>query len=321
MLDLTIMATHKRFAFFSLLSLTLVLLVTGCVTTDSKLSKRTVTYTDYSQRQKLTILVFGDFSFGTEAQYKVGKTMKRVCDRVGCDFAVTTGDNIYEGGISFVHDPDIQNYFERPYAHFGRFDFFMSLGNHDHRGNPDAEVAYTNYSERWRMPARHYAIPKLPSWARVFALDTTRVNPKQIAAAEVHLCSVKNQAKGWKVIFGHHPPYASTTSTEYPKPTTIYVDQTHRELMPLIKKCRVDIMLAGHYHLQDHITSPSIDILVQGAAANTTHRYLMDLKAEAKSLFREKTLGFAIVTVTPSMFSTKLYDENGKTIYSWSKSK
>jgi len=48
---------------------------------------------------------------------------------------------------------------------------------------------------------------------------------------------------------------------------------------------------------------------------------LMDLKAEAKSLFREKTLGFAIVTVTPSTFTTKYYDDDGKTIYSWSKDK
>ena len=319
--DETVVMLKKRLTKFSFISLAFILLVTGCITTDSKLAKRAIMYTDYSQREKLTVLVFGDFGFGTEDQYKVGKTMKRVCNRVKCDFAVSTGDNIYEEGISGVNDPDLQDYFEKPYAHFGRFDFFMSLGNHDHRGDPDAEVAYSSYSERWRMPARHYAIPKLPSWARFFALDTTSVSPKQIAAAKTHLCSALGQKKGWKIIFGHHPPYASTTSTENPKPTTIYVDQTYRELMPLIKKCRIDVMLAGHYHLQEHITSPYINILVQGAAANTTQRYLMDLKAEAKSLFREKTLGFAIVTVTPSTFTTKYYDDDGKTIYSWSKDK
>jgi tartrate-resistant acid phosphatase type 5 len=308
---------NKRSTCLLFFPLALALLVTGCVTTDGKQSKREINYTDYSQRQKLTILVFGDYGFGTDDQYKIGKTMKRVCDRVKCDFAITTGDNIYEEGVSSVNDPDLQNYFEKPYAHFGRFDFFMSLGNHDHRGDADAEVAYTNYSERWRMPARYYAIPKLPSWARIYALDTTRVTPQQIAAAKENLCS----AKGWKIVFGHHPPYTSTTSTEKPKPTTIYVDQTHRELMPLIKECRIDAMLAGHYHLQEHITSPNIDILVQGAAANTTRRYLMDLKAGAKSLFREKTLGFGIVTITPSTFSTKFYNEDGKTIYTWSKSK
>ncbi|MEL0105957.1 MAG: metallophosphoesterase [Rhodospirillaceae bacterium] len=300
-----------------LLTIIFALFVAGCVTTDSNLTKRAVSYTDYSGRDKHTALVFGDFGFGTKQQYKIGKAMKQACDRVGCDFAIGTGDNIYEEGISSVNDSDMQAYFEKPYAHFGRFDFFMTLGNHDHRGNVDAQVAYTNYSERWRMPSRHYAVPKLPTWARFFALDTTRVNPQQIASAEAYLCS----AKGWKIVFGHHPPYASTESTHNPKPTTIYVDQTKRELMPLIKKCRIDIMLAGHYHLQEHITSPYIDILVQGAAANTTGRGPLDLDKEAKSLFREKTPGFGIVTVTPTTFSAKFYDQEGKEIYRWSKSK
>lgn len=302
---------------FKIFSLALTLILAGCITTGETLTKRAVSYTDYSGRDKLTVLFFGDFGFGTEQQYKIGKTMKRVCDRVACDFAVSTGDNIYEEGIANVNDPDIQNYFEKPYAHFGRFDFFMTLGNHDRRGNVDAQVDYTNYSERWRMPALYYEIPKLPSWVRFFALDTTRVDAKQIAAAENHLCS----ANGWKVVFGHHPPYASTESTDNPKPTTIYVDQTKRELMPLIKKCRVDVMLAGHYHLQEHITSPFIDILVQGAAGNTTGRSPLDLDKEAKNLSREKIPGFGIVTVTPSTFSAKFYDQDGKTIYAWSKRK
>ena len=314
-------AINKRFFHYGLFSLVLILLGTGSVATEGKLSKRAVTFTDYSQSQKLTILVFGDFGFGNESQFKVGKTMRRVCQRVGCDFAIGTGDNIYEEGISGVNDPDMLNYFEKPYAQFGRFDFWMSLGNHDHRGSVDAQVDYTHYSDRWRMPARHYAVPKLSSWARFFALDTTKVNDKQIAAAEAHLCRENKMAKGWRVIFGHHPPYASTSSTEKPKPNTVYVDQTKRELMPLIKKCRIDIMLAGHYHLQEHITSPFIDILVQGAAAELSDKYFQEIDKEAKSLFRQLTLGFAVVTVTPSKFAAKFYDEDGKTIYSWSKSK
>lgn len=37
-----------------------------------------------------------------------------------------------------------------------QWDWYPVLGNHDYGGNPDAQVAYSKISRRWRMPARYY---------------------------------------------------------------------------------------------------------------------------------------------------------------------
>jgi len=34
--------------------------------------------------------------------------------------------------------------------------WYVVCGNHDYHGDPAAEVAYTNHSERWYMPDYYY---------------------------------------------------------------------------------------------------------------------------------------------------------------------
>ena len=87
--------------------------------------------TDLRDRDTLTVLVFGDAGTGHAGQYRVGEAMADVCDRAGCDFAVTLGDNIYDNGIEIAarDNPDasyrevmsqFEDKFERPYQRFLR---------------------------------------------------------------------------------------------------------------------------------------------------------------------------------------------------------
>ena len=45
------------------------------------------------------ILIFGDFGTGDENQKLVARDMITYCQKHGCDFALTTGDNIYPKGV------------------------------------------------------------------------------------------------------------------------------------------------------------------------------------------------------------------------------
>jgi hypothetical protein len=88
------------------------------------------------------ILIFGDFGTGDGNQKLVAQDMHNYCKKKGCDFAITTGDNIYTRGVEnllnnkadydhgkpnykIINDVFVKNYKEL------RIPFYMTFGNHD----------------------------------------------------------------------------------------------------------------------------------------------------------------------------------------------
>jgi hypothetical protein len=88
------------------------------------------------------ILLFGDFGTGLEDQALVADDMAKFCQAKTCDFAITTGDNIYPRGVENLkngkvdYDNGEPNYqiikdiFVNFYQKFN-MPFYMSYGNHD----------------------------------------------------------------------------------------------------------------------------------------------------------------------------------------------
>ena len=77
----------------------------------------------------------------------------------GLDFVVGVGDNFYPAGVTDVHDTRFLETFENAYAEAElRVPWWHLAGNHDHRGNATAQVAYSAVSPdgRWNMPALWY---------------------------------------------------------------------------------------------------------------------------------------------------------------------
>jgi len=127
----------------------------------------------------------------------------------GCNFGISTGDNIYGNGPPLGNfaakegqvNPVFATHFEAHYEMFD-FKFFMSMGNHDygtrfgseHFEHKDfnlvgrQEVEYGIFcSNRYHMGTgkvpksttnkpllehRFYSIPLLPDWVKITALDT-----------------------------------------------------------------------------------------------------------------------------------------------------
>jgi tartrate-resistant acid phosphatase type 5 len=159
-------------------------------------------------------IAMGDTGEGNQNQYDVAAVVESVCADQGCDFVLLLGDNIYDTGVTALDDVQWQEKFELPYANLD-MPFYAVLGNHDY-GNlsPDGEradfqVAYTDVSEKWRMPARHYS----HSMHNVdfFALDTqSMMFPEALAdefdAQETWLEEqLAGESEGWRIVYGHHP--------------------------------------------------------------------------------------------------------------------
>lgn len=261
---------------------------------------------DLRDKRQLRFLVFGDSGTGDAAQREVARYMARECSRRGgCDFALMLGDNIYGRGVraprdkrgAVVIDERFSTRFEQPYAPLGALEFWLVAGNHDWHGadSVEAQIAYTRYSSRWRMPAHDYAVPLLPDWIRIYGLDTTPLlggrDPQQVERARAWLCD----GTGWRILFGHHPVYSSgwhaNTRGEYRKAGEPLIE-------PLIEACGVQFYLSGHDHQQEHLTAPRFEQIVQGAAARLRRlQHIDDRPPGVEQLAGASERGFALFEV------------------------
>lgn len=56
-----------------------------------------------------------------------------------------------------MDDPQWKTKFEDVYADPAlQLPIYPILGNHDHKGNPQAQVEYSQRNKNWRMPAQYY---------------------------------------------------------------------------------------------------------------------------------------------------------------------
>ena len=92
----------------------------------------------------MRFLVFGDWGRqGAFNQNEVAASMGAVAEQLGVSFAVSTGDNVYERGITSADDPLFKRTFTDVYTHPALADlpFYAVMGNHDWLSNVSAQVA------------------------------------------------------------------------------------------------------------------------------------------------------------------------------------
>ena len=278
--------------------------------------------TDLSQRESLTILVFGDSGTGREGQARVGQAMFDVCRQRQCDFAVMLGDVMYENGVEIDERSDaeaslreilsqFENAFERPYRAFAAlpgFHFWVSLGNHDYEDDgTGAMVTYSEFSDLWRMPALHYEVGGLPDWLQLHAVHTDTderrdLNGMQVASIRRRLCDEARPDR-WKILFGHQPLYNSGHHSNDGDER-----RTRALLEPLITECGVHLYLAGHAHHQEHLTVRGFEQVIQGAAGKSKGNNNRRREPHVQQRFFSKTFGFAVIDIDPQSIRLDYYD-------------
>lgn len=277
----------------------------------------------------LNFIAMGDWGRnGADHQKQVADQMGKVAAATFSQFTIAAGDNFYPGGVISEFDPLFKYSFEDIYTAFSlQWDWYVVLGNHDYKSNPDAEVAYSKISRRWKMPARYYSkkffINADTSQVVLVAfIDTnpliaefyknadygpnvkTQDSTKQKKWLEKTLSDKSPNIK-WKIVVGHHPVYTGGGRTE------AYDTRAVRQILqPIFDKYKVDVYLAGHEHSLQHIQKNNTNYFISGSASEKTPVVLIPGSKMAASEY-----GFMFFSVTTHTMTVQAINDTGKIIY------
>jgi len=284
------------------------------------------------QPGSLNFLVVGDWGRnGAYHQKETADEMEKIASQYDIQFIVSTGDNIYEEGVKGVYDEKWKSSFENIYtgAHLQK-PWYCVLGNHDYKGLVDAEIGYSQHSNRWNMPARYFTkkvkIENQDSVLLAF-LDT---NPFISSYRNTHgkygdvdrqdtslqlkwLDSVLNHSHdSFKLVFGHHPVYSAGTGHGN-SPDLI------KQLNPLLIKNGVDFYICGHDHDLQHLkkSTGSLDYIVSGAGSETRIAGFIP----GMSLFSNGDSGFALISLSKNNARVYFINYKGEILYSYEKNR
>jgi hypothetical protein len=280
---------------------------------------------------ELTLLFFGDSGTGHPMQHRVARSMARVCEQLDCDLGLMLGDNVYPGGrpLTGPDDPRLEQVFSQPFAplrELAGFRLYAVMGNHDVLAGLAAERQFAERDPLWEIPSLAYPVPGLPSWLHVFGLFTPPIFERDeestggqksaaadplldwqtpLAAAEAYACDP--QRSGWKIFFGHHPIHSSAHGT---------AKRMAARLLPVIRRCGVQLYLAGHAHQQEHIHTEDFEQLIQGAAASPREARGWFKRGPASTFLSEEP-GFGVLRASQEELMVNFFDAEGAVIYSW----
>lgn len=245
------------------------------------------------KKGSVRFVAIGDFGNGEPAQYAVARQMEMFRQKVGYDFVITLGDNIYGG-----HSPsDFQRKFELPYKPLldAGVKFYASLGNHD---DPDVEIAYKPFGMNGQ---RYYTFTK--GDVQFFALDSNYMDPKQLDWVTKQLHDSKAK---WKIAYFHHPLYsdARTHGSD--------LDLRSR-LQPLFELYHVNVVLSGHDHVYERLKPQAgIYYFVEGDSGQLRRGDLR--KNSEMEVGEDRDQSFMLCEITADKFYFQVITGTGQTI-------
>ena len=261
--------------------------------------------------------------WGQEDQLKVAKAMDKVGSECPYDFIVSTGDNFYDAGVDSVGDVLWDMSYE--YVYTGpqlQCPWYVVLGNHDYRGAPSAEIAYSNMSSRWKLPSKYFK-EQFSSGGNesveMFFMDSNPYQKDLLSAAGSYPelngqdtvsqngwieSGLRNSSADWKLVIGHHPLYTCGVRKNQP--------QDMRKFEGLFNETHVDAYICGHEHdLQVHKPTGTVTYFVSGGGGS---------KRPIQSPFEfthfaQSSLGFMVVEILNGKMEVTSYNENGQVLY------
>lgn len=268
--------------------------------------------------------VIGDWGlWGQPDQLKVAAALDKIGAECAYDFIISTGDNFYDAGVDSVQDVLWNMSYEYVYTgtHL-QCPWYVVLGNHDYRGAPSAEIAYSQLSSRWKLPAKYYKEQFSffnGELLDIFFMDSNPYQKDLLSAGSSYpelnpLDTVyqngwienglRNSSAKWKVVVGHHPLYTCGVRKNQP--------QYMRKFEGLFNETQVDAYFCGHEHdLQVHKPLGVVTYFVSGGGGS---KRAIQSPFEFTH-FAKSTLGFMVVEVTNSIMTVTSYNENGQVLH------
>lgn len=283
-----------------------------------------------TQENALNFLVIGDW--GRNGQYhqsSVAEQMGKAAMTMDTEFIISTGDNFYPNGVSSTTDGQWKTSFEDVYKAHSLFqNWNVVLGNHDYKGNPEAQIAYSKISRRWNMPDYYFSetlsIDDDTTQKVLFVYIDTNPFVKKYYEEEEYKKNVQKQdtlaqkkwltnvlanpdpSIKWKIVVGHHPLYCGGKRVK--SKDTYDVRNTFE---PLFKKYNVDAYLCGHEHDLQHIKP-----------AGKTHYFVSGAGCEVRptsktvgTKFAAADFGFMAFSATENNLMVQIVNDKGAIIY------
>lgn len=267
----------------------------------------------------LNFMAIGDW--GRNGEYKqvdVAKQMGIWALNNPNNFTISVGDNFYPNGIISEQDPHFHYSFENVYtAHSLQGDWFVILGNHDHHGDPDAQIRYSKVSRRWNMPARYYSktidLGKDKGKALLVMIDTDPFlfdEKKAYVTKQMEWLNrtlVTGADVKWKIVIGHHPYY-----TVGPRINNHDTLTMRKNLTSIFEKHKVDVYLSGHDHSLQHLKPDGYTHqFISGAGSELTPV----TEGVSYSRFQASEHGFMYFSVDEKRIGVKAINDEGKVLY------
>lgn len=255
--------------------------------------------------------------------------MNEVACSVPVNAVLTTGDNFYNSGVSNTNDSHWNRSFENVFTGecLMPIQWYPSLGNHDVRGNTDAQIEYSNQSQRWNMPSNYYDywLVKDSVTVHFIAVDTSPFvhsyhNDPDNGQMEYHISNTDTLQQlvwldsvlgsgnpDWTVVYGHHPVYAA--------------DGRHGETEELVEKFvpifddhGLDIYFCGHNHSLELIKTDTKTLYItSGGGSNPQSR----IDNKPYNLFGVAEAGFALSCFDADSVQIDFVNKRGERLYSY----
>lgn len=290
-----------------------------------------------------TFLAFGDWGgqsnapFTTPAQVSVASAMNTVAQREQAQFVLALGDNFYNDGVPDVRSQRFRVTFEDVYAGKAlNVPWHVLAGNHDHRENVTAQVAYSDWSQRWNFPSPYYTFTKMMSGnltVQFVFIDTVLLagswdfhEPQPLFDMELSaaneqwkwiVATIKKSVADYLIVAGHYPVWSAAEHGS--------TNELVKKLNPLLQQYGVAAYFCGHEHNLQHIRTGGVDYALVGGGHGVEHNLDHKNSVPKGSLqfyyppqhYPTNAGGFASVEiVNKATMITTFYDHTGANLYS-----
>jgi tartrate-resistant acid phosphatase type 5 len=278
----------------------------------------------------LNFLLMGDFGrYGQFYQKEVATQMGKAAASIDAQFVISVGDNFYPNGVQSTRDYSWIASYESVYTDYSlQNDWFVALGNHDYRGNIQAQIDYSAISRRWHMPSPYFkktfdledgnkvlvlvmdTSPFIDSYyekgtdmyENIIAQDTTAQKKWLIQELEK-----KDDGVKWKIVVGHHPLYSGGK-----RKNNGDTKNFEKKFATIFDTYKVDAYFCGHEH----------DLQIIKPKGRYTTQFLSGSACEVRptgnregTLFAAETSGFMTFLLTDSKLLAQVIDAYGTIIH------